>query len=225
LSILDARSLSPVFYAQRGGEAARRLPAQNAGRGFRIAFGQPSPPALRGVPGVTPLASRRPRAAPPCLEHLHSRQENEAHGPGSEPSWAGERSGTPQPKRGLPVRLRALRGVRASSPAEAQSACASSSCVACRSSQLGVARWLLEGGAALTGAAAQAALHFTESWGVEQRDAADEARASPAGGAVLAADPGVMRTHRARGSVDEGTTRMSCCNGIHLLGGVLWKPR
>ena len=105
-------------------------------------FGQPSPPALRGVPGVTPLASRRPRAAPPCLEHLHSHQENEAHGPGSGPSWVGERSGTPQLRQGA-VRLRALRGVRACSPAEAQSACGSSSCVACRSSHFGVARWLL----------------------------------------------------------------------------------
>ena len=37
---------------------------------------------------------------------------------------------------------------------------------------------LLEGAAARTGAAAQAALHFTESWGVEQRDAADEVHAA-----------------------------------------------
>ena len=201
--------LISVFYAQRGGEAARRLPAQNAGRGFRIA-------------GLANLPLR------PCVESRASRllrhEGQEPRRPASSICTVAKRTRRTGLAQSLPgsvsVRARRNSGKGLPGPAQGTPWCASK--LARRSPErfwvmqlrrlpelsLAVKRWLLEGGAARTGAAAQAALHFTESWGVEQRDAADEARASPAVGAVLAADPGVRRSlKQAAGPARVGPSR------------------
>jgi hypothetical protein len=144
--------------------------AAPSGRGF----GWSSLPALRVVPGVTPLASRRPRVAPPCLKRPCSHQGTQGTRPGSGHLLVGRCRRLPKPR----VRTGPARRIFVPSTMVAcrsPTRTSASSIGACGSPYAGVVAWVLEAQPPSTSAAAQGALHSTESWSVEQRVAVDEA--------------------------------------------------